>query len=679
MTHQLIAGVDVGGTFTDVVLFDARQRTLSMTKVPSTPANQSDGVRQGLQAVLPDLGKLDKLVHGTTVSTNTMLQATGARVALVTTRGFRDVLEIGRTRRMLPSLYDTTFTRPPPLVPRPLRFEVTERLAADGSVLIALDESELEQIARAVRESNAEAAAVCFLHAHLNAAHEARAKALLQPLLPGVWITTSAEVVPEFREYERFSTTVINAYLLPVMDRYMSSLRAKLGETGYRGNIFTMSSGGGIMDLDAARGMPVRTILSGPAGGVAGALWIGKAADLRNFITCDMGGTSTDVCLIENLRAASVSETAFAGYPIKGREVAINTVGAGGGSVASMEAGRTLQVGPRSAGAEPGPACYGRGGIEPTVTDANVVLGRLGPRLLGGVIRPDMKRAQQAVAALAGRLGVASVEEMAEGIVRVAVAQMANAIREISIERGYDPSDFVLFPFGGAGPMHAAQIADEIGIREILVPILPGNLSALGLLASDQRYERVRTFMTRLSSLDSVAFSTALDEHVRLESDELRQRGFARDAMRFQHALDMRYVRQAFELTVDLPEGAREPQALRQVFLDAYARHFGRADATAEIEIVNLRTTAIGLTDHPVFPPVREAARRLEDAAIAQRSMISGGRSSLAIVYEREQLPVDAPFEGPAIVEEEGATTVVPPGWRGHRDARGNLRLSAKE
>jgi len=237
----------------------------------------------------------------------------------------------------------------------------------------------------------------------------------------------------------------------------------------------------------------------------------------------------------------------------------------------------------------------------------------------------------------------------------------------------------VLFPFGGAGPMHAAQIADEIGIREILVPILPGNLSALGLLASDQRYERVRTFMTRLSSLDSVAFSTALDEHVRLESDELRQRGFARDAMRFQHALDMRYVRQAFELTVDLPEGAREPPALRQVFLDAYARHFGRADATAEIEIVNLRTTAIGLTDHPVFPPVREAARRLEDAAIAQRSMISGGRSSLAIVYEREQLPVDAPFEGPAIVEEEGATTVVPPGWRGHRDARGNLRLSAKE
>jgi N-methylhydantoinase A len=677
MTHQLIAGVDVGGTFTDVVLFDAHARTLNVTKVPSTPANQADGVRQGLQVVLSDPGRLDNLVHGTTVATNTMLQGTGARVALVTTCGFRDVLEIGRTRRMLPSLYDTNFVRPPPLVPRPLRFEVSERLAADGSVLIALDEGGLDDIAVAIRAAKVEAVAICLLHAHINAAHEARAKEVLQRALPGVWITTSAEVVPEFREYERFSTTVINAYLLPVMDRYMSSLRERLGEVGYRGQVFTMSSGGGIMDLDAARSMPVRTILSGPAGGVAGALWIGEAADLRNFITCDMGGTSTDVCLIENLRAAYVSETAFAGYPIKGREVAINTVGAGGGSVAYMEAGRTLQVGPRSAGAEPGPACYGRGGTEPTVTDANVVLGRLGPRLLGGVIRPDIDRARRAVAALADQLGVASVEAMAEGVVRIAVAQMANAIREISIERGYDPSEFVLFPFGGAGPMHAAQIAEEIGMREILVPILPGNLSALGLLASDQRHERVQTFMARLSNLDRALFGAALDDHVRRESDALQQRGFTRDGMRFQHALDMRYVRQAFELTVELPEGLREPQALRQVFLEAYARHFGRADATAEIEIVNLRTTAIGLTEHPVFPPVREAARRLEDAVISKRPMISGGCSSTAVVYDRERLPVDARFEGPAIVEEDGATTVVPPGWRGHRDTRGNLRLSA--
>ena len=676
MTARLIAGVDVGGTFTDVVLFDSDARTLSVTKVPSTPADQSDGVCSGLLVVLQDLDRLDKLVHGTTVSTNAMLQASGARVAMVTTRGFRDVLEIGRTRRMLPSLYDPTFTRPPPLVPRTLRFEVSERLAANGSMLAALDEDALADVARAVRDANAEAIAICFLHAHVNSAHEARAKELLQRALGGVWITTSAEVVPEFREYERFSTTVINAYLLPVMDRYMSSLSAKLGDAGYRGDVFTMSSGGGIMDLAAARSMPVRTILSGPAGGVAGALWIAKTADLRDFITCDMGGTSTDVCLIENLQAASVSETAFAGYPIKGRAVAINTVGAGGGSIAYIEAGHTLRVGPRSAGADPGPACYGRGGTEPTVTDANVVLGRLGTRLLGGAIRPDVERARAAVAALGTRLGIASIEEMAEGIVRIAVAQMANAIREISIERGYDPSEFVLMPFGGAGPMHAAQIAEEIGIGEILVPILPGNLSALGLLASDQRYERVETFRTRLSTLDRDAFAAALARHVRVESAELERRGFNVASMRFQHALDMRYIRQAFELTVELPEGARDAQALRKLFLEAYAHHFGRADHAAEIEVVNLRTTAIGVTAHPEFPAVREAARSLEEAFIAQRPMISAGKAALATVYERDRLPVAAVFRGPAIVEEDGATSVIPPGWTGQRDTRGNLRLS---
>jgi N-methylhydantoinase A len=432
-------------------------------------------------------------------------------------------------------------------------FEVTAR---DASALASICRR-LDGIALAIREAHAESVAVCFLHAYVNAAHEMRAKELLQRSLPGVWITTSAEVVPEFREYERFSTTVINAYLLPVMDRYISSLSAKLADAGYRGKVFTMSSGGGIMDLDAARSMPVRTILSGPAGGVAGALWIAKAADLRDFITCDMGGTSTDVCLIENLQAASVSETAFAGYPIKGREVAINTVGAGGGSIAYMEAGRTLQVGPRSAGAEPGPACYGRGGIEPTVTDANVVLGRLGLRLLGGVIRPDFGRANGAVKALADRLGVASVEEMAEGIVRIAVAQMANAIREISIERGYDPSEFVLFPFGGAGPMHGAdRRRDRHGRDPGADPA--GQLSALGLLASDQRYERCADVHDAAVDAGSCAIPMRQSTSTCAWSATSCNNGFA---MRFRHALDMRYIRQAFELTVELPDGARAARA----------------------------------------------------------------------------------------------------------------------
>jgi N-methylhydantoinase A len=672
---ELVAGIDVGGTFTDVVLFDAQRGELAVGKVPSTPSNQSEGIVHGLQTLLPELAGLGKLVHGTTVATNTMLQANGAKVALVTTAGFRDVLEIGRTRRMLPSLYDTTFTRPPPLVPRPLRFEVAERVAAGGAVLTPLDEAGVERAAHAIREAGAESAAVCFLHSYADARHELRAKELLRQALPSAWITASAEVVPEFREYERFSTAVINAYLLPVMDRYMAALSARLADHGYRGSVFTMSSGGGIMDLDTARAIPVRTILSGPAGGVTAATWVAKAAGLRNVITCDMGGTSTDVCLIEDLKAASVNETAFAGYPIKGREVAISTVGAGGGSVAHIVAGNSLQVGPRSAGAEPGPACYGRGGTEPTVTDANVVLGRLGTRVLGGSIRPDHDSAREAVAALAKELGVASVEAMAEGIVRIAVAQMANAIREISIERGYDPSEFVLLAFGGAGPMHATQIADEIGMREILVPVLPGNLSALGLLASDQSYERVRTFVARLSTLDARALAAVLEEHERRGREELRQRGFADGAMRFRHALDMRYARQAFELTVDLPAGAE----LRKLFLESYARHYGRADPQGEIEIVNLRTTSVGVTAKPELPPVRGAAPRLADAVKERRRLVAGGKDVQAAVYERERLPVDATFDGPAIIEEEGATTVVLAGWRARRDATGNLRLSARQ
>ena len=676
MTPQLLAGVDVGGTFTDIVLFDPHTRELTVAKVPSTPANQSEGVLSGLLAVLPDLERLAKLVHGTTVATNTMLEGNGAVVALVTTAGFRDALEIGRTRRMLPSLYEPTFVRPPPLVPRPLRFEVAERIAADGSLVTALDENGLTAIAEHIRATRAEAVAICFLHAYADASHERRAKACLASALPGCWLTTSAEVVSEFREYERFSTTVINAYLLPVIDRYLRSLSERLAAHGYGGEVYTMASGGGIMDIATACALPVRTILSGPAGGVAGAIWIARAAGARNVITCDMGGTSTDVCLIEDYTAVTVSETAFGGYPIKGREIDINTVGAGGGSIAYIEAGNELKVGPRSAGAVPGPACYGRGGTEPTVTDANVVLGRLGTRLLGGAIRPDPARASAAVAELARSLGIASVEEMAEGIVRLAVAQMANAIREISIERGFDPADFELLAFGGAGPMHATEVADELGIREVLIPLFPGNLSALGLLASDQRYERVQTWLARLATLDAAALQAVLDAHVQQGRGELRGRGFAADAMRFVHAFDMRYARQAFELTVEPADGFRGVDALRRTFLDTYVRQYGRADPAGDIEIVNVRTTSIGVTDKPEIPPVRVSSTRIEDAQIARRPLITGGQTHSAIVYERDSLPIGQTFQGPAIVEEDGATTVVPPGWRGRRDGSGNLRLA---
>ena len=674
--NGLVAGVDVGGTFTDIVLFDAASGALTVTKVPSTPANQSEGVIRGLESVLDRLDALARLVHGTTVSTNTILQRSGADVAMVTSEGFGDVLEIGRTRRMLPSLYDPTFVRPPPLVPRPRRFEVAERRAADGSMLVPLDEERLVGIAERIRASGAEAVAVCFLHAWADPGNEVRARDVLAQRLPGTWFTTSSEVVPEFREYERFSTTVINAYLLPVIDRYVKALGTRLDRAGYRGPVLTMSSAGGVMDLDTARTLPVRTILSGPAGGVAGATWIAGSVALEDFITCDMGGTSTDVCLIESGRPAKSTESAFMGYPIKGRQIDINTVGAGGGSIAYVEGGSVLNVGPRSAGADPGPACYGKGGTEPTVTDANVVLGRVGHRPLGGAIRLDPERARVAVADLATRLGIPDVETMAEGIVRLVVAEMANAIREISIERGYDPARFTLVPFGGAGPMHATQIAAELGMRRVLVPLDPGNLSALGLLVSDQRREHVRTFLAPLANLDLDAVVSALGEQERAGRMEMQASGEEVLEVRFAHALDMRYARQGFELTVDLAGEPSEPDDVRRAFLEAYARQYGHAHASGDIEIVNLRTTVIGVTPKPRVRRLRHGGK-MADATLPARDMVVKGKSIPVSVYERERLPVDVEFEGPAVIEEAGATTVMLPRWRGRRDDLGNLRFEA--
>ena len=672
-----IAGVDVGGTFTDLVLFEPDNGTLKITKVPSTPGDQSQGVVSGLALVLPDLTKLVRLDHGTTVSTNALLEGTGATVAMITTDGFRDVLEIGRTRRMLPSVYDPTFVRPAPLVPRPLRFEVKERIDKDGSVLIPLDHSAIKELAPILHRLGIEALAVCFLHAYAHPEHEQSAVEILCHSVPDIAITASHQVVPEFREYERFSTTVINAYLLPVMTRYLSTLGDALAGQEYRGEVYTMASNGGTMDLETAQQLPIRTILSGPVGGVTGALWITADAAITDFVTYDMGGTSTDVCLIENGRPAAINETAFIGYPIKGRQVDINTVGAGGGSVAYAENGDTLRVGPRSAGATPGPACYGHGGTEPTVTDANMVLGRIGNRRLGGAIQPNQELAQTAVKTLANQLGVTDVVRMANGIIRVAVAQMASAIREITIERGYDPTEFTLLAFGGAGPMHATLLADEIGMREVFVPVFPGNLSALGLLASDQIHESVVTFLGRLNSLDLAALISARDAHVAEGRRELTRRGFMDDTIRFSHALDMRYARQAFEITVDMTTANWSVESLRSAFLDTYERYYGHADSSGEIEVVNLRTSIIGINRKPIVPRVNQRTRGIDDAVIGTRESWFDESRIVVNIYDRDKLPIDQSFSGPAIIEEDGSTTVITPGWTGRTDPAGNLRLTA--
>jgi N-methylhydantoinase A len=672
-----IVGIDVGGTFTDVVLFDASTGTLSVAKVPSTTANQAVGVMAAIHSVEPDLTRLERLAHGTTVSTNALLEHAGARVALITTKGFRDTIEIGRTRRMLPSLYDPTFVRPPPLVPRPLRFEVAERLAADGSVIVPLDAADLDAAIDAIKAQDGVAAiAICFLHAYANPKHECLAAARVQRAVSGIKVTTSAEVVPEFREYERFSTTVINASLMPVMGRYIGALDAALTEAGCGGRLFTMSSSGGTMDSELACRLPVRTILSGPAGGVAGSLWVANAIGLQNFITCDMGGTSTDVCLVEAGQPDTVTEVAFAGYPIKGHQISINTVGAGGGSLAYLEAGNILRVGPRSAGAQPGPACYGHGGVEPTVTDANVALDRMDTtRRLGGHIEIHRERAVRAIGVLAERVGSADISHLAEGIIKIAVARMASAIREITIEKGHNPSDFALMAFGGAGPMHAAALSEELGIREVVIPLHPGNLSALGLIASDQRYDLVRTFLRMLSKLEASEIETALDTAEREAAALLAARGFTSDNIRFEHTLDMRYVRQAFEITVALPGRPVSREELRASFLATYERHYGHVDTASEIEIVNLRTTAVGLTAKPTMGSLDEANGSLSEACLGSTDMIVAGSTVKTALYDREKLPCGESVSGPCIIEELGATTVVLPGWTCQRDTYGNLRL----
>ncbi len=674
-----IVGIDVGGTFTDVVLFDIASGQLTVAKSPSTPANQSVGVMDAIRSVETDLDRLHRIAHGTTVATNALLQRRLADVALVTTKGFRDTIEIGRTRRMVPSLYDPTFVRPKPLVPRPLRFEVGERLDAEGNVLVPLDLPELGGVIAEIRSAGVAAVAICFLHAYANAQHERAAAEAVRAALPGVAVVTSAEVVSEFREYERFSTTVINASLMPVMSRYINALDRTLAAAQCGGRLFTMSSSGGTMDVAAACQLPVRTILSGPAGGIAGSLLVANAMGLANFITCDMGGTSTDVCLVEASQPATVTEVAFAGYPIKGMQICINTVGAGGGSIAFNEAGNTLRVGPLSAGAEPGPACYGRGGTEPTVTDANVVLNRIGTnRRLGGHIKLDRDRAVQAVARLAGDVGVADIKHLAEGIIRIAVTRMASAIREITIEKGHNPSDFALMAFGGAGPMHGTDLAEELGISEVVVPIHPGNLSALGLTASDQKYDLVRTWVRPLAAITDGDLQGQLDAATAEAAKLLASRGFARDAIACEHAVDMRYARQAFEITVGLPSGPPSQATLRAAFLATYEKHYGHVDHAADIEIVNIRTTAVGRTSKPTLSRLPATATALQDAVMGRMAMVVSGREMDATVYDRAKLPSDQLRSGPAIIEELGSTTVVLPNWSCRRDAYGNLRLTRR-
>jgi N-methylhydantoinase A len=670
---MFIVGIDVGGTFTDLTAVDEATGRVVVTKVPSRPRNEATAVLDGLAALGIAPRDVRRLVHGTTVGTNAVLERRGAPVAVLTTAGFRDLIEIGRTKRNIPALFVPTFVRPRPVVERKRRFEVLERLAADGSVLLPLDHGSVERALDAAGASGAEAIAVCLLHAYLNPAHERVIADIAKGRCPGVPVSCSADVVAEYREFERFSTTVLNAYLQPLMDGYLGGLEQRLRGVGYAHGVLTVASSGGMMTTETARRLPIKTIFSGPAGGVSQACFVGGVAGVRDLITYDMGGTSTDVCLVRDLTPLATSDGMVGAFPVKVPQIDMHTVGAGGGSLAWLDVDGSLQVGPRSAGATPGPAAYGLGGTEPTVTDANVVLGRIGTtRRLGGSITLDATRARAAVVELAARMGTLTVDALAEGIVRIAVARMTSAIREISIQRGHDPRDFTLVAFGGAGPMHALALADEIGIPRVLVPRHPGNFSALGLLASDIKHDEVRTRVGPLRERWALlpGLFAGMEGPVRRQ---LELEGFEAARQRVRRSLELRYRGQAFELSLELGDEALP--AVEAAFHERHQATYGHADWTATIELVNARVSAYGVVDRPAAARHEAGGATLKAALIERRPVRFDGGAHDCPVWERERLPSDAELQGPAIVEEFGATTVVPPGWRGTVDIHGNLRF----
>ena len=650
---QVRLGVDVGGTFTDLVA--AVDGRLILAKVPSTPRDQAQGVLAAVERSGIDPGEVTGFSHGTTVATNALLERSGgARTALVTTDGFRDVLEIGRQAR--PALYDLTRDREPALVPRDLRFTVVERCGPGGE-LVPLDDQSVRHVAEALRESEVEAVAVCLLFSFLHPDHEERTAALLRDSLPGIAVITSAEVLPEFREYERFSTTVADAYLTPRLSGYLEALASACREHGLV-EPMVMQSSGGVVDLSTAAGHAAACLLSGPAAGVVGAAYVAGLSGYEDLLTFDMGGTSTDVAPVRAGAVETTTEGVIAGIPVKLPAVDVHTVSAGGGSVAWCDGGGALRVGPRSAGADPGPACYGRGGEEPTVTDANLHLGLLPDcAALGGDVTLSAQAAAEALSRLAAELELA-IDDVAAGVVAVANAEMVRALRVISVERGLDPREFTLVAFGGAGGLHACALAAELGVTRVLVPFACGVLSALGLAVGDVRRDYVRPLLGELKKLPEGSLEGAY------RSLEERARRDLPDAS-LTRLIDCRYTGQSFELTVDGSDDAGT------AFEAAHQQRYGYRMAGEPVEVVACRLVATVAGERPdlTAPKSHRRAKR------SRRRAYIGAKWIKVEVIPRAALGAGARLRGPAVVEFEQATCLVAPGWRGSIDKVGSLVL----
>jgi N-methylhydantoinase A len=672
-----LIGVDVGGTFTDFYAVDTASGDVRLFKYPSTPDNPATA---GMCAEYGIAAKaVERLGHGTTVATNALIQRSGGKVALITSKGFRDLLEIGRQTR--PHMYSLQIDHPDPLVPRELRFELAERLLADGSVHVGLEDAAVGRAVRRAVKSGADAIAVCFLFSHVNPDHERAVGRALEAEAPGVPVSLSSDVQPEFREYERFSTTVLNAYLQPIFAAYLESLSSDIAATYDSAPLGIYQSSGGMMSVDTARKFPVRTALSGPAAGAVGAVYVAGLSDRPNFITLDMGGTSADVALVRNYDTGIGHDRKVADFPVRLPMVDIHTVGAGGGSIAWFDRDGLVKVGPKSAGADPGPACYGRSGTEPTVTDANLVLGRLGGEgLIGGRMELDVKRSMSAIAPMAKQLGF-TPEQTALGVLDIVTANMVRAIRTVSVERGHDPRDYVLMPFGGAGPLHASAVARDLGIREILVPESPGILCAQGLIVSDLKEDFVRSRRAPLDRTGLKQVHAALRELMGDARAWFKRERVASTDRAAELVLDMRYVGQNFELPVavagfgsDKTPELPHLDALRDAFFEAHAQYYGFFNPDDPVEIINVRLTARGALNYPA--PSQRADRGPHAGPVRTRPVFfRAGKPSKTPVYDRPSLAVGQRIAGPAIIQQLDSTTVLFPGDTLRVDPTRNLLI----
>ncbi|MDQ2703586.1 MAG: hydantoinase/oxoprolinase family protein [Pseudomonadota bacterium] len=672
-----VIGVDVGGTFTDVCAHDPQTGEVVYFKLPSTTGRSNEAIIEGILKICEREGKDPKnyrrVAHGTTIATNALIEGRGGRVALIVTEGFRDLLEIGRQTR--PKIYDLQADHPPALVPRGRRFEVKERVTRGGKVLVALTNEEIERVVEQVASVNPDAVAVCLLFSFVAPEHEKRLGEALRKRLPEVPLSLSCEVRPEFREYERLSTTVLNAYLQPVMFDYLTKLEAGVEEVSKGAALGINQSSGGLISAERARAFPIRTALSGPAAGVAGAIQLAQQAGERNIITLDIGGTSSDVALISNFEVGTVHERWIEGYPARLSSVDIDAIGAGGGSIAWVDSDGLLKVGPQSAGAFPGPACYQRGGTQATVTDANLILGRLsGEGLLSGAMPLDVGAAENVMSDLAGRIRL-KPKWAALGIIEIAVANMVRGIRAISVERGLDPRNYTLLAFGGAGPLMASAVARSIGIRKIMIPPHPGLLCAQGLIVADQLEHFVQTVRSPLVGDLSKAVDTAL---VKLDAEAVEwfdAQDIPASARTSAYSLDMRYVGQNFELSIPIdPTEKLEPEALTTRFNQAHDEAYGFHNEKARLEIVNARLAASGA--HP--NSIHASLPRTDDPAGAKpkrwrTAWFARDDGARTAVYNRENLLAGHIVNGPAIIDQNDTTTVIYPGDEASVDAHGNI------